>query len=441
MFAVAIKEFRELFRDHRTLGLLFGLPIVLLIIFGYAANFTVDRVSVAVVGAQAQAAVDFINDIDDLDPSVDIVLIDESMSEADVDGILKAGDADAVIVTRADRESGSLIEQGEFAVDGSEIFPAQASVQVFQRLLIEEYSEQAASAQTDLDDMQSRLADAREGIAEARESLDDLTGALEAVRAAPTPENLAALSALQLPDLAALDADLGDDSDLQLPDPAEMSEHFSDGVTMRFNPDLHTSWVMIPGLVGLILTFVATVITSIGLVRERESGTMEQLAVMPLRPFSIIIGKIAPYFLIAALDMVIITLLGMFLFDVPFEGSVLLMLTGSAVFLLVVLGLGVLISTVSTSTGQAVQLAILVVLPQVLLSGLIFPLEAMADGVRWIGYALPLTWFIEIARGVMLRGADFPEEILPLAILAGMAVVMFGLALVRMHRLLRRGGA
>lgn len=441
MLAVAIKEFRELIRDHRTLGLLVGLPIILLVIFGYAANFSVDKVSVGVIGPQAGDAAEFIESIDDLDPQVEIAFVDPAGGEADAEERLRDGEADAVLVTAEASGTSSLISGATFAVDGSEVFPAQAASIVYQRLTVEEFADQANVARAELASLETDAQSAQSDLEEARTGLDDLSAALDRVRSSPDPEALAALAEVEVPDAGSLEIGLPDVSAVEVPDPQSMSDQIADGVTMLFNPDLNTSWVMIPGLVGLILTFVATVITSIGLVREREAGTLEQLAVMPLSPMNIILGKITPYFLIAAIDMVLIMVLGMLLFGVPFNGSVLLMLVTSVVFLLVVLGLGVLISTVSTSTGQAVQMAILVVLPQVLLSGLIFPLESMATVVRWIGYALPLTWFNEVSRGVMIRGADFFDEILPLGILCGMAVVVFGIALLRMQRLLRRGGA
>lgn len=198
-----------------------------------------------------------------------------------------------------------------------------------------------------------------------------------------------------------------------------------------FNPDLDTSWVMVPALIGLILTFIGTIITSIGMVKERAAGTLEQLAVMPLRPMDVIVGKIAPYFLLAAIDLVLVTVLGRALFGVPFRGSVWLFALAGAVFLFLVLGIGVLISTVSQNAGQAIQTAILVLLPQILLSGMLFPLDAMPGGVRWIGYGLPLTYFIQVSQGVMVRGAGLDSLWLPLVVLTGMAAAVFGLAIWR----------
>ena len=191
---------------------------------------------------------------------------------------------------------------------------------------------------------------------------------------------------------------------------------------------------MIPAIIGLILTFIGTIITSIGLVREREAGTLEQLAVMPIRPSSIILGKITPYFILGAVDMIIVTVLGVWLFGVPFNGNVLVFALGAALFLFVVLGIGVFISTISQNSGQAIQTAIFFLMPQILLSGMIFPLEAMAAGVRWIGYLLPLTYFTMISRGVMLRGASITSLWLPFLVLAVMAVLVFSAATLRFRR-------
>jgi ABC-2 type transport system permease protein len=175
-------------------------------------------------------------------------------------------------------------------------------------------------------------------------------------------------------------------------------------------------------------------ITSLGVVRERQAGTLEQLAVMPFRPRDVFFGKIAPYFVVATVDMAVILSVGTLLFDVPFNGSVVVLALGALLFLFVTLGIGVLISSVSENQGQAIQLAIMTLVPQVLLAGMIFPIDSMAVGVRWISYVLPLTYFIEIARGVMLRGAPLDALWEPMVLLAGLGAVVFGLAVVRFRR-------
>ncbi len=201
-----------------------------------------------------------------------------------------------------------------------------------------------------------------------------------------------------------------------------------------FNPDLKTSYIMIPAIIGLILVFAGTMVTSLGIVRERQAGTIEQLAVMPFRPSDVILGKTAPYFIVALFNMTLITLLGVWIFGVPFEGSVPTFALGAVMFLLVVLGIGVLISTVSETPGQAIQLTLMTMLPQILLSGMIFPLESMGDGVRWIGYLLPLTYFVMVSRGVMLRDAPIDSLALPLGALAIFAAVVFTVAILRFRR-------
>jgi ABC-2 type transport system permease protein len=205
-------------------------------------------------------------------------------------------------------------------------------------------------------------------------------------------------------------------------------------VEILFNPTLSTANIMVPGLIGFVLLAVGTIITSLGVVRERAEGTIEQLAVLPLRPRDVIIGKIAPYFIFGIVDLVLITGIGLLLFDVPFRGSILMFAAGGLLFLFVALGFGVLVSTVSQTQGEAIQLALMVMIPQILLSGLIFPLTSMPMGVRWIGYLLPLTYFVMIVRGVFLKATPIDALWLPYFILLVMAVVVFTAAVLRFRR-------
>ncbi len=331
MLAMIIKEFRELRRDRRTMGMLIALPLVLLVTFGYAANFGVEHVSTVVVGPGAKVAAQ------QLPPLFHVTEVDPTGDRATGTADLRDNRADAVLVT-----SGS--DKPLLLVDGSSLFTAQATVSAANR---------------------------------AGDALS---------------------------------------------------------VEVLFNPELKTSWVMVPGLIGLILAFIGTIVTSLGLVRERQDGTLEQLAVMPFRPSDVIIGKIAPYFALAFLDMVAVVVLSIVLFGVPFVGSGPLFAVGAAIFLLVVLGLGVLISTISQTQGQAIQTAMFFVMPQILLSGMIFPLEAMPWGVRWIGYLLPLTYFINISQGILLRGAGLSSLWVSYVVLIVMAVVVLGGAVLRFRR-------
>lgn len=426
--ALIVKEFRELARDRRTLAMLVVLPVILLTIFGYAANFSVERIRVAVVGPVAAALAEELKSSQVARDSLEIVRVDPRLGRAAGVNLLRAQDAHAVIFAMLGPDPDApRSERMRVMLDGSSLFTAQTGQGVFVQLAAEDARERVAAAVETAEESLSEASAAAEAFerfgAELTEYLAAIPGAIGSGQApgeAPIPPERIAL-----PDLPELTP--------PTLDPEELT-------TVLFNPDLKTSWVMVPGLIGLILLFVGALITSIGLVRERESGTLEQLAVMPLRPSSIILGKIIPYFLLAILDMGAVTGLGAWIFGVPFVGSPWLFGAAGLVFLFVVLGVGVLISSVSQNTGQAIQLAILFVVPQVLLSGLIFPLESMPVGVRWIGYALPLTWFQEVSQGVLVRGAGLDSLWLPVVIVTVMAVVVFGSATARMRVTLTRGG-
>jgi ABC-2 type transport system permease protein len=160
---------------------------------------------------------------------------------------------------------------------------------------------------------------------------------------------------------------------------------------------------------------------------------------MPLRPTDVFGGKIIPYFVVAIADLVIVLTVGVVVFGVPFAGSPAVFALGALLFVFVTLGLGVLISSVSQTQGQAIQLAVMTLLPQVLLSGLIFPLSSIVAGVRWIAYLLPLTYFTEISRGVMLRAQPITTLWLPFLCLTLLGAVVATLATLRFRAFLAPG--
>jgi len=337
MLAMALKELRQLGRDRRTVAMMIVLPVVLLVIFGYAARFDVTSVSTIVAGPNAEGVARTLPD------RFNVIATHADWNRDQAEDALRRGQATVGWVTSNGRPTVVL-------VDGSNLFGAQSALRVL-----------AASSGT--------------------------------VR----PEIL-------------------------------------------FNPNLETSYVMVPALMGMILVFIGTVATSLGVVRERQTGTLEQLAVMPFRARDIFLGKILPYFGVAIVDLVIVVIAGLLIFRVPFNGSVPVFALGAILFLFVALGMGVLISTVSQNQGQAIQLAIMTLLPQILLSGMIFPLDSVAIGVRWIGYLLPLTYFVQIARGVMLRAAPLDSLLLPMAMLAVLGVIVSGLSVLRFNRDLAPAG-
>ena len=361
MWAMIVKEFRQLRRDRRTLAMMIAMPVILLVVLGYAASFDVTSIPVSIAGADAALVART------LPKPFEVVSTDVTASQTPAQDRTWAQDQ------LRDGHAAVAIVAGGIAplavlIDGSQLFTAQAAL--------------------------TALAKVRTG-----------SGG-----------------------------------------PA-MRPH----VTILYNPKLTTSAVMIPGLAGVVLVFIGTIITSLGVVRERQSGTLEQLAVMPLKPRDVFLGKLVPYFVVAAIDLGLVLAVGIAVFGVPFRGSAVVFAIGALLFLFVTLGTGVLISTVSQNQGQAIQLAFMLMLPQILLSGLIFPLASIAAGVRWISYLLPLTYFNEISRGVMLRAEPIGPLWQPFTFLAllGLVVVTFAILRFRSYlaptpggrqRLHRRGG-
>jgi ABC-2 type transport system permease protein len=335
VWAMIVKEFRQLRRDRRTLAMMIALPVILLVVLGYAASFDVKSIPVVVAGPQAAAVAPLLPRL------FDVVSTKPADGRAWAEDQLRDGHAAVAVLTGSARPV--------VLIDGSQLFTAQATLAALGRL-------------------------------------GGSGGQLSAVR----PE-----------------------------------------VTILYNPRLSTSDIMIPGLAGVVLVFIGTIITSLGVVRERQSGTLEQLAVMPLRPRDVFLGKIVPYFAVAAVDLAVVLGVGIAIFGVPFRGSPAVFALGALLFLFVTLGIGVLISTVSQNQGQAIQLAVMTMLPQILLSGLIFPLASIVAGVRWISYLLPLTYFNEISRGVMLRAEPIASLWQPFTFMALLGLVIVTLAILR----------
>lgn len=196
-------------------------------------------------------------------------------------------------------------------------------------------------------------------------------------------------------------------------------------VKMLYNPQLKSAYNFVPGIMGMVLMLICAMMTSISIVREKEQGTMEILLVSPVKPISIVLSKAVPYLLIAMIDVIAILLLSTFLLDVPIVGNVFLLLLLSTVFTLSALSLGLLISSV-TKTQQAAMLisGIGLMLPSILLSGLIFPIENMPWILRMISYAIPAKWFITAVKDVMIKGLGFSAIHHECAVLFGMTLFL-----------------
>jgi len=171
-----------------------------------------------------------------------------------------------------------------------------------------------------------------------------------------------------------------------------------------FNPELRSVNYMVPGVLCTILLVVTMVLTSMAIVREREIGTLEQIIVTPVRATELMAGKTIPFVLIGFVDIVLILLVAMLWFHVPLRGSLLLLFALALVFLLTTLGLGLFISTVSHTQQQAMMTAFFIMLPSILLSGFMFPIENMPRVIQWVTYLIPLRYFLNIVRGIFLKG-------------------------------------
>jgi ABC-2 type transport system permease protein len=176
-----------------------------------------------------------------------------------------------------------------------------------------------------------------------------------------------------------------------------------------YNPDLRTAVFVVPGLVGVILTMTMVMLTAMAIARERERGTLEQLIVSPVKPVELVLGKIVPYIVIGYVQMTLILLAGVLIFKVPIQGSLPLLYALAFVFIAANLALGLFFSTVAQTQQQAMQMSFFFLLPNILLSGFMFPFEGMPQPAQALSQALPLTHFLRIVRGITLRGGGFED--------------------------------
>ncbi|MDB5348732.1 MAG: ybhF 4 [Schlesneria sp.] len=203
---------------------------------------------------------------------------------------------------------------------------------------------------------------------------------------------------------------------------------------LLYNPDLESSHFFVPGLVGIILQLVTLFLTSFAIVRERELGTLEQLFVTPVGRAGLLLGKLVPYAVIGILEMLIVLTVMVYLFGIPIHGSLALLIALSSLFIVCALALGLLVSTLAKTQLEAMQFAFLLMLPTVLLSGFMFPRSEMPFPIYLASFAIPATYFLEILRGIILRGADFFDLIPQVVGLSVCCVVVLALSLIRFRK-------
>lgn len=467
LVALAHKEFIQIRRDRRTLAMMIVLPLLWLVMFGYAFTFDVKEITVAVVDQSGTRVGSLVADAFRKYERFRMV----SLSDPTEGGIRAGVERDEVqmgIIIPAGFGEGSDDNNPEMKVliDGSDLFAAQAGARLLQKALepvrddIKAEVEARVKAELRLrveGEMEKRIAEARsraEAAAAARaekiraDAQKQIAAEIEKRKAAmlaQVPPNLRAqvekqlLGGLTAPAIPAFKFELPADlimapsiDEMDLTPPA--APQLVPQLEILYNPDLKSANVMIPGLLGLVLIFMTIMMTAVGIVREREYGTMEQLVVTPIRPFELMLGKLLPYFLIAAFDFALVFIAGSYLFDLTFAGNLPLFLVLSLLLLFTSLGLGLLVSTVAQNQQQAMQMAMFVIIPQILLSGLIFPLSSLPRVIQYLAYLLPFTHFVPIARGMFIKGQGLELLTTPILVLAIYAIVVVFLASIRFRK-------
>jgi ABC-2 type transport system permease protein len=353
VWSVVLKEFIQIRRDPRTLAIVLALPVMQLVLFGYAINTTVDHIATVVLDQSRDAQsrrflASFFNT-----GYFDLALQAHSLEAARQ--AIDAGTARVGIILppefSRDMVAGRAA-QAQLLVDGSDPNTAQTAVLVAGTL-------------------------AQRGVQ------------VQAIDLRPV---------------------------------------------VLYNPSMQSINFMIPGLLGLIMQFQTLLLTAFAVVRERERGTLEQLVVTPIKPWELMLGKILPFVVIGFANMLLASAIGRFWFGVEFAGSFVLLLALAGLFVLSSLGLGLLVSTVSQTQTQAMQLALFVMLPSIILSGFVFARESMPHPIRELGLLIPLTYFLQILRGVILKGVGV-EVLWPQVLaLAAFGVVVFGLSANRFRK-------
>ncbi len=206
-------------------------------------------------------------------------------------------------------------------------------------------------------------------------------------------------------------------------------------IRIWYNPTLKTRNFMVPGIVGLLLSIVTLILTSLAVVKEKEIGTLEQLIVTPLKPFQIIIGKLIPFIILGFLSVIIILTAMQYVFNIASKGSLFFLFASSFLYILSTLGLGLFVSTISKTQQQAMMIAIFtVMMPMIFLSGFAFPVENMPKIIQYISYVIPLKYFINIIRGVIIKGIGFSELWIDALVLLVMGLIIFVLSSLRFRK-------
>ncbi len=373
--AVFSKELSHIRREPSTLFFMFVIPVIQTVIFGYAIETEIENIPTVV------------HDLDGRSAARELVDAFESTGTFRVVGRATEDDAFQRALTSGRAQVGIVIppDYSDRLVRGE-----QAAVQV----LVDGSDSQVATKAVNATQLLGIDRSRRIGVS-----------FLEAQQRAPSRDAKGALAV-----------------------PIEMRTR------LLYNPNLESSHFFVPGLVGIILQLVTLFLTSFSVVRERELGSLEQLFVTPIGRAGLVLGKLAPYALIGVLETLLVLNVMVWLFGVPIHGSLLLLFPLAMLFVVTSLGMGLLVSTLAKTQLQAMQFAFLVMLPSVLLSGFMFPRAEMPLPIYLASFLLPVTYFVEILRGVVLRGADFTDLAPSVAGLALCCVAILSLSIARFRK-------
>lgn len=374
-WAILIKEFAHIRRDRTTLFFTLMIPLLQLIIFGFAIDVTIDNIPITVL---------------DLDGRQE--------SRAFVEALVATRTFTVVERPTDDETFQRAITSGRAKV--GVLIPGDYSDRLLRR--------ESAQVQVLIDGSDSQVATT------ALNTINLLTSQMAVARARMVGEALQVAAARN--------------AEGQPAAPIEARPR------LLYNPNLESSHFFVPGLIAIILQVVLLFLTNLSVVRERELGTLEQLFVTPVGRAGLLLGKLTPYALLAFGEMLIVLSAMVTIFGVPIHGNLWLLLGLSWVFIVTVLGLGLFISTRAKTQLEAMQFAFLVMMPSVLLSGFMFPRSEMPVIIRAISYVLPVTYFVEILRGVILRGADLIDLWPHAASLAACGVIVLTLSIARFRK-------
>jgi ABC-2 type transport system permease protein len=371
-FGIIVKEFIQLRRDRLTFGMVLGIPVLQLLLFGYAINTDPKNLPAAVLSRD-----------------------NSSYARSMVLAMQNSGYFKVVRQLSDEAAAEELLDKGEvqFVIEVPEDFSRKLARGETPQLLLEADATDPQAAGNAIVAMQGLISSAL-----AR----DLSGALATSPAATT-------GAASTPGTA--------------PGPVDLRVH------RRYNPEGVTAYNIVPGLLGTILTMTMVLMTGLAMTRERERGTFENLLATPALPIEVMTGKIVPYILIGLVQMTLIFVAALWLFRVPMQGSVVLLYAVVLVFVAANLTLGITFSSLARNQLQAMQMTFFFFLPSILLSGFMFPYRGMPEWAQWISSMLPLTHFLVMVRGIMLKGvgmADLWPQLWPILVFM-LAVVLVGL--------------